>query len=449
MLTPSKAETHKQLEKILESHTLQGSEGLKAFLRFVVEKVLEDDRVQLKEYTIAHEVLGRDVNYDPRIDSIVRVQAGRLRSKLHEYYESEGKSDRIVIDLPKGHYTPTFSFAHANGGDGNAKSVRLVSEDTLVPAKARIFVNPWLKYSAGGFMVLSISLGVLALHYRSEASRLKGSLEHSSLITQDLQALAPLWKDFLLSPEPILIAYSNTIFEGNPVTGMKYWKPMYSPPAGPHSPPVPQISGTPEDGKTLIIDHYTGVGEVMGVYFVGNAFWKAGHSFRVKRSLLLTWDDLKTENIVFLGSPAENLLLRELPQRQEFVFQVLRDAKPTDNLAIVNLKPQNGEAEKYALRRQGPAPDQLLEDYAVVSLLKGLDPKHRLLILAGLTTLGTQAAAEYVTKPEYLSDLLSHLNTSGPSQPQSLPPYFQIVLKVKVNGGVPVQVSYVTHRVLR
>jgi hypothetical protein len=61
----------------------------------------------------------------------------------------------------------------------------------------------------------------------------------------------------------------------------------------------------------------------MGVYSLGgNVFWKAGHSFRVKRSLLLTWDDLKTENIVFLGSPAENLLLRELPQKQDFVFQI-------------------------------------------------------------------------------------------------------------------------------
>src|SRR5262249_46659523 len=65
----------------------------------------------LKEYVIATEVFGRDSSYDPRVDSVVRVQAGRLRSKLLEYYATEGKDDKVIIDLPKGHYTPIFSYA--------------------------------------------------------------------------------------------------------------------------------------------------------------------------------------------------------------------------------------------------------------------------------------------------------------------------------------------------
>ncbi|MGI9168071.1 MAG: hypothetical protein ACR2G5_17110, partial [Pyrinomonadaceae bacterium] len=93
-----------QLEKVLQSRTLQNSENLKAFLRFVVEKTLADEEAHLKEYTIAIEVFGRKSDYDPRIDSVVRVQAGRLRTKLQEYYTAEGKNDQIVIDLPKGHY---------------------------------------------------------------------------------------------------------------------------------------------------------------------------------------------------------------------------------------------------------------------------------------------------------------------------------------------------------
>ncbi len=98
-----------QLEKVLHSRTLQNSESLKAFLRFVVEKTLDDQGVQLKEYTIATEVFGRNTDYDPRIDSVVRVQAGRLRTKLQEYYTTEGKGDSVVIDLPKGHYYPVFT----------------------------------------------------------------------------------------------------------------------------------------------------------------------------------------------------------------------------------------------------------------------------------------------------------------------------------------------------
>src|SRR5687768_8547393 len=105
-----------QLERVLHSRTLQNSENLKAFLRFVVEKTLADDDVQLKEYTIATEVFGRRSDYDPRIDSVVRVQAGRLRTKLQEYYTVEGKNDQIVIDLPKGHYHPVFICPHAESG---------------------------------------------------------------------------------------------------------------------------------------------------------------------------------------------------------------------------------------------------------------------------------------------------------------------------------------------
>ena len=72
--------------------------------------------MQLKEYTIATEVFGRRSDYDPRIDSVVRVQAGRLRTKLQEYYTAEGKNDQIVIDLPKGHYHPVFNCPHAESG---------------------------------------------------------------------------------------------------------------------------------------------------------------------------------------------------------------------------------------------------------------------------------------------------------------------------------------------
>ena len=67
------------------------------------------------------------------------------------------------------------------------------------------------------------------------------------------------------------------------------------------------------------------------------------------------------------------------------------------------------------------------------------------LILAGITTHGTQAAVEYVTKPDYIRDLVKNLNTAPAGGPPKLPISFQVLVRVKVNGGVPVQVSYVTH----
>ena len=78
------------------------------FLRFLAERHLEGSNNQLKESVIAVEVFGRKPDHDPSHDSIVRTEAGRLRARLAEYYAGEGKNDGIVIELPKGGYTPVF-----------------------------------------------------------------------------------------------------------------------------------------------------------------------------------------------------------------------------------------------------------------------------------------------------------------------------------------------------
>jgi len=77
-------------------------------LRYAVEQTIQGQSDRLKEYTFGVEVFDRDQSYDPRLDTIVRVEAARLRSKLKEYYTNEGRSDPILIDLCKGSYIPVF-----------------------------------------------------------------------------------------------------------------------------------------------------------------------------------------------------------------------------------------------------------------------------------------------------------------------------------------------------
>jgi len=101
-MTPG--EVNAQLEKILSSPQFSQAAGLSRFLRFVVEAAQAGQPV--KEYPIGVEVFNRGKDFDPRIDTIVRVQAAKLRSKLLEYYSSAGMEDLIVISLPKGGYAP-------------------------------------------------------------------------------------------------------------------------------------------------------------------------------------------------------------------------------------------------------------------------------------------------------------------------------------------------------
>jgi hypothetical protein len=96
------------LARLLGSDALSNAPRLRSFLSYVVDRSLAGEGDSVKEYSIGLEVFGRGDAFDPRTDTIVRVQARRLRSKLEEYYNVEGVLDRVVIELPKGGYVPTF-----------------------------------------------------------------------------------------------------------------------------------------------------------------------------------------------------------------------------------------------------------------------------------------------------------------------------------------------------
>ena len=94
-----------QLERILANKGFANAGRLSRLLRYVVERTLAGEADQLKEYAVGVEVFDRDDKYDPRLDSIVRVEAGRLRSRLDEYYNGEGAQDEVRIVLPRGGYS--------------------------------------------------------------------------------------------------------------------------------------------------------------------------------------------------------------------------------------------------------------------------------------------------------------------------------------------------------
>jgi serine/threonine-protein kinase len=96
------------IEKVLASGAFQTSDRLSRFLRYLAEQTLEGRADRLKEYSLGVDVLGRGESFDPRTDSIVRVEASRLRAKLSAYYRGEGASDPVQIELPRGSYSIRF-----------------------------------------------------------------------------------------------------------------------------------------------------------------------------------------------------------------------------------------------------------------------------------------------------------------------------------------------------
>lgn len=192
------------------------------------------------------------------------------------------------------------------------------------------------------------------------------------------------------------------------------------------------------DTRAFILDHYTGVGEVLAIHQLDNVFALLNRPLRVKRGALFSLDDAKNNDLIFVGSPSENLTLLDIPGTREFVFQRLDSGPRKGDLAVLNMHPQADEPKMFL---GTPANQPTTEDYAVVSLLPGLDPARSILILAGNTTFGTQAAVEFVCREDSIKELLSRLNVKKAEMKP-----FEALLHVKIVHGVPVSTELISVR---
>ncbi len=228
------------------------------------------------------------------------------------------------------------------------------------------------------------------------------------------------WSHFVTGSAQPWVIFSNGSFVGRPETGMRYFNAA-------------------TDQRAFILDHYTGVGEVLAIHQLDRIFYMFNRQLRVKRGALFSLDDAKNDDLIFVGSPSENLTLADLPGTREFTFRRLDSGPRKGDLAVYNAHPLAGEPKIFLAT---PANQPTVEDYAVVSLLPGLDPTRSILILAGNSTFGTQAAVEYVCREDDLKELLHRLNVSRVSE---LKP-FEALLHVKIAHGVPVMTDLVSVR---
>ena len=398
-----KAHCRGQVDKLLSSHALHGSESLCKLLRYLADHALDHPGASPKEYQIATEVFGRPSNFDPHLDSTVRVQAGRLRGKLAEYYATEGAEDAILVDFPRGTYALAFHERPAGAGRNHGNGLHESASDVGRSSRK------WL----AAVILLSVLLSaVVAVAMDRFLNRRTAEARLDTEGTEAPTVLRVFWKGFLTAPQEPWVIFSNAAFVGRPDSGMRYFK-------------------SSRDGQAHILDHYTGVGEVLAVHALDNVFMKLHQPIRVKRGSLFSLDDAKNNDLIFIGSPSENLTLLEIPSTKEFVFRQIASGPRAGNVEIVNVHPGADEPKSFLAT---PSDEALADDYSVVALVKGLNPSRSELILAGTTTIGTQAAVEYVCQPDNLQQLLLRLSVSNSGE---LKP-FEAVIHVKVTRGVPV-----------
>ncbi|MDT8066807.1 MAG: hypothetical protein ROO76_01440 [Terriglobia bacterium] len=409
-------EFSQEVVRLLASQTLQGAETLRNLLRYLSDHTLQQPNEHVKEYQLATEVFGRHSEFDPQTDATVRVQVRRLRVKLAQYYETEGADDPILVEIPKGGYAVTFRrrpsltavLDHAPADPNQA--------DARDQASTHRSLRPWRQIAAT-VLVLCLAVAVIFVR-RMEGGRSLAPATPLPSLQSAPEVERQFWKPFINGSEEPWVVFSNAEFVGRPETGMRYFQP-----------------GT-KIGDEPVTEHYTGVGEVLGVLDLDRLFLRLGRTFRAKRAHLFTLDDAQNSNLIFIGSPAEDPALVQLGTRAKFIFQRVASGVRKGDLGIADVAPSPGQPRMFL---PSPPNRPLSVDYAVISLTRGINEQHSTLLLAGTTTIGTEAAVDFVCQPNSLSELLQalHLPPAAEIGP------FEAVLRVKIEQDVPVATELV------
>jgi len=445
-----------QLAKVLHSEVFRLAPGLQKFLDYVASKTIEGLSHEIKEYTIGTEVFDRPADYDPRIDTVVRVQAHRLREKLKEYYDGEGAEDTVLLVIPKGHYIPRFSQKPGMGKTLVPELPVLIEGSSVTDngptAQPQEKPSPrsrdardrrsviWALAASTLAIVLSVGLALHSLRSERSAGENPGSAGAPPTVDPD-DPLRELWAGFAASDRSPIITYSNSVFLATETSDLLRLKSEDTA-DNLGAPASTEVAGRllsnprllQNAGPVFFEDVYTGTGEVEAVFYLTRLFGRLHSPLQVKRSRLMTTDDLIRHDVIFLGSTREDVLLAGLPLAQDLVFAWPALPRGVWDGQITNLHPLPGEKPTYAVERD-PKTQIVRADYALVSFLPGIAPDRKIAILGGLTTFGTEAAAKFLTSPSEVRGLTGQLPPTPQASGVKAAPFFQAVLRVEIMKG--------------
>jgi len=435
MLTEEKVEQSgvlfAQIDRILHSDEFRSSDVLRRLLAYLADKAVSGEADQLKEYVIAIEGLGKPSSYDPQHNSAVRIQVGRLRQKLGEYYRSQGKDDEIIIDLPKGRFRLTCRHRQCP-----AEPVALVeSTRTIVPEplpaveRRRLFQRIPLALVGGLLLVLVAGAFFGLLTWRAGSATWVDGLSPE---------LGKLWAPFVNSKRPLIISIEDPLFaevRSNPGVyfrdrSMNDWKDVVN------SPAVKSLTGTLKQTDIQPSRYYTAFGEVDVSFMFGKLLGPHEQNLSLVRTSQLSWQQLADNNVIFVG--VQNLFFNQL-KGMPIELQLVPELE-----GIRNINPAPGEPVLYQ-DKYSTAPSEEGMMYALVTHLPGPLGHNDVESFTSVRSAGYVAAVRWFTDPSFARLLVPRLEQAAGGK---MPRYYQVLLKVTFKDNVPTETTYVLSRIL-
>jgi hypothetical protein len=451
------------LEAVLGSNTFARADQLKIFLKYVCEMEIAGHGRELSEYLIGVEALGRPSQYSPGDDSAVRNRAFALRKKLQEYYERENPEAPVRIELHKGSYCPRFVEVAALGkADGNGA---LTSQEPssassqqssqipgplvpallpeAIPAPREIFIGDEGKRSLRSFIAGVIITAIVAgaIYLTIGARRVAGPARPAVA-----PILAEAWGPILGPHAEVLICVANPpSISAHSTSGAQTNSPLFKDPG---LRPMPgelldwykQRYPAPDDQSHFltITTNATYWGDSIGAMTALKTLTSAGIVPQILPEKVVTVPTLRRRNVILFGapeySPAVAHFLEKCPLTVKYLDSIIsRDAGGTPTAL-------------YAGRRDSQY--RMTQVYGLITVLPNDgSPEHprRTVIFSGVNSAGAQAAAEFFSAPENLTEFRKRLNSEGHKH---FPTAYQVVVSAETDDNIMLNFKYETHRLL-
>jgi len=369
----------RELEHILGSHYFHHAGRCKQFLRYVVEHKLEGHQDKLKERTIGTEVFQRPPGYATGEDPVVRVQAGEVRRRLEQYYQTATEDSPIRIELPVGSYSPVFQ-RRAPAAQVSQAPTRPVREPAPHPGRGSAI----LTYFALTLVLIAVAgLTAYAVH--------RWAFQRS--------AVAQFWNPVFATRQPLLICVAKPVaYRPNEDTYRLYSRNhpgTFKTEADRANNPLPLDPDTKLTWGDLFIytDYGVAAGDVYAATAVSSLMGKIDKPSQLRIGSNYTYADLRNSPAVVIGG-FNNKWTMQLTSNLHFSF-----VEDNQDYSIRERIP-NGRVWHTRYGPQG----ETLEDFGLVT--RQLDSKtgQFTITAAGIGPKGTQAAGEFISNALYLED---------------------------------------------
>jgi hypothetical protein len=409
------------VHRVANSPELRESNRLRELFLFLCERALSEPGVVIHEQEVGIKVFGRSPDYDTSEDTLVRVHASRLRKKIQQYFLTGGQHEPIVIEIPKGGYTPVFQFRESP-----------FSEIGPAPFEEPSHRPNRLKALVGLLAVCGIALIVFLSFTRANSNtRMRASPEPRPTVDR-------LWQQIFVNGRQTCLVLSDSTLTmlqdllHRQIDLNEYKKREIAELAD-------QSSTSPEQRviiKSLMSKFFTHIADANVAWKIGmlNAVYQVPTDVVFARDFAVSY--LQSHNVILLGSRRANPWL-ELFENQLNFRSGFQEQPPVSYFE--NHAPLPGESAIY----RGTSWEK--EGYCRVAFLPNLTRRGNILVISGTNMASTEAGGEFVTSERWMQQLASTMNLSK----QARFPYFEVLLKVELLQADAPKFDIVAHRISR